>query len=428
MRKGTNAEEFSERLKDELGLDVEVISHPEEGRLAFLSAASAFDLEGRVAVMDIGGGSVEIVRSTGREIEFITSLHIGAVVMSERFHREDPMPKEDYKRLRKHARSVLKHALGSDPDPVTTLVGSGGTVNALAAMNVSAKNPSYSTLQGFELRREELIHLQARLARSTSAERHAIAGLPENRVDIIVAGAIVVSEVMRALGANSLWVNTKGVREGIVIDTVDRMRGHERQLDRGEAIRAFGRRCDYDAAHAEQVCALSLALFDQLQDPLELEEQTRPLLEAAALLHDVGYHIAYERHHKHSYHLISYSDLPGFKNRELRMIAAIARYHRGALPKARHEGMAHLDKQERKLVSRLGGLLKLADGLDRTRTQRVTRVEATCEGDTVTISADGTNGLGVELHGAAQKADLMERAFDVRVDVVRVQTDGGPAA
>jgi exopolyphosphatase/guanosine-5'-triphosphate,3'-diphosphate pyrophosphatase len=325
-------------------------------------------------------------------------------------------------------RSVLKHALGSDPDPVTTLIGSGGTINALAAMTASAKNPSYSTLQGLELRREELIHLQARLARSSVEERQAIAGLPENRVDIIVAGAIVVSEVMRALGANSLWVNTKGVREGIVIDTIDRRRGHERQLDRGEAIRAFGRRCEYDAAHAEQVCTLSLSLFDQLEEPLGLERETRPLLEAAALLHDVGYHIAYERHHKHSYHLISYSDLPGFKNRELRMIAAIARYHRGALPKTRHEGMGDLDKKERKLVSRLGGLLKLADGLDRTRTQRITSVEATRDGDTVTVRADGVNGLGVELHGAVQKADLMERAFDVRVDVVHAQTDGGPAA
>jgi exopolyphosphatase/guanosine-5'-triphosphate,3'-diphosphate pyrophosphatase len=237
-------------------------------------------------------------------------------------------------------------------------------------------------------------------------------------VDIIVAGAIVVSEVMRALGANVLWVNSKGVREGIVIDTIDRARGTERQLDRGEAIRAFGRRCEYDAAHAEQVCALSLSLFDQLSECLGLDPDQRPLLEAAALLHDVGYHIAYEKHHKHSYHLISYSDLAGFKNRELRMIAAIARYHRGALPKTRHEGMANLDKKDRRTVERLGGILKLADGLDRTRTQRVNVVDATREGDTVTVRATGENGLGVELHGAAQKADLMERAFDVRVDVV----------
>jgi exopolyphosphatase/guanosine-5'-triphosphate,3'-diphosphate pyrophosphatase len=421
MRRATNAPAFLERLKADLGLDVEIISQIEEGRLAFLSAAGAFDLEGRAAVMDIGGGSVEIVRSTGHEIEGITSLPIGAVVMSERFHREDPMPKAEYKRLRKHARSVLRHALGSDPDPVVMLVGSGGTVNALAAIVASAGNPSYSTLQGFELRREELVHNLARLVRSTADERRQTPGLPENRVDIIVAGAVVVSEVMRALGANALWVNTKGVREGIVIDTIDRTRGTERQLDRAEAIRAFGRRCSYDTEHAEQVCALSLSLFDQLQDQLALDSDTRPLLEAAALLHDVGYHISYERHHKHSYHLISYSDLPGFTNRERRMIAAIARYHRGALPKTRHEGMADLDKKDRKLVSRLGVILKLADGLDRTRTQRVSGVVARRDGAIVTVTAQGDNGLGVELHGASQKADLLERAFDVRVDVMHAR-------
>jgi exopolyphosphatase/guanosine-5'-triphosphate,3'-diphosphate pyrophosphatase len=428
MRRASNAPEFLERLERELGLDVEIIPQVEEGRLAFLSAAGALDLEGRIAVMDIGGGSVEIVRATGHEVEFITSLPIGAVVMSERFHREDPMPKEDYKRLRKHVRSVLSHALGSDPDPVVTLVGSGGTVNALAAIVASSSNPSYSTLQGFELRREDLIHNLARLSRSDAEQRRQTPGLPENRVDIIVAGAVVVSEIMRALGANSVWVNTKGVREGIVIDTIDRMRGTERQLDRTEAIRAFGRRCGYDAAHAEQVCTISLSLFDQLAEGLGLDPNVRPLLEAAALLHDVGYHIAYERHHKHSYHLISYSDLPGFKNRELRLIAAIARYHRGALPKTRHEGMADLEKSDRKLVSRLGGILKLADGLDRTRTQRVDRVVARREGSIVTVVADGDNGLGVELHGARQKADLMERAFDVRVDVVHTGDREPPVA
>jgi len=418
MRKAANAPEFLLRLNNELDLDVEVISQIEEGRLAFLSATGAFDLQGRSAVMDIGGGSVEVIRSTGHEIEFITSMSIGAVVMSERFHREDPMSKEEFKRLRKHVRSILKHELGSDPDPVTSMVASGGTVNALAAIVASEENPSYSSLQGFELRREVLIHNLARLARSTAEERGQITGLPENRIDIIVAGAVVVSEVMRALNANALWVNTKGVREGIVIDTIDRMRGHERQLDRTEAFRAFGRRCNYDETHAEHVCMLSLSLFDQLQEPLNLDEETRPLLEAAALLHDVGYHIAYERHHKHSYHLISYSDLPGLGNRERLMVAAIARYHRGALPKSRHEGMADLDKKERKTVSHLGGILRLADGLDRTRSQRVSSVVVISEKDIVTVRVSGDGGLGVELHGATQKADLMERAFDVRVDVL----------
>jgi exopolyphosphatase/guanosine-5'-triphosphate,3'-diphosphate pyrophosphatase len=418
LRRATNAPEFLDRLRDELGLEVEIISQLEEGRLAFLSAASLFGLEGRSAVVDLGGGSVEIVRATSREIESIVSLPLGAVVLSERFHREDPIPKKEYKRLTKHIRSVLRHELGDDPDPVVTMVGSGGTLGALAAIVAADRDIELETPHGFELRREDLIHNLARLARSSAKERRAVRGLPEARVDIIVTGAVVIDEIMRAMHANSLLVNAKGVREGLVIDTIARERGHNEPLDRLAAVHAFGRRCDYDEAHASHVCALSLSLFDQLDDVLGLDPEQRPLLETAALLHDVGYHIAYERHHKHSHHLISHSDLPGLTKHDRQLVAAIARYHRGALPKARHEGMADLTKQDRALVARLGGILKLADGLDRTRSQRVGSVTAVRDGGTLTITLDGATDLGVEVHGACTKSDLMERAFDVRVDVV----------
>ncbi|MDP2401647.1 MAG: HD domain-containing protein, partial [Actinomycetota bacterium] len=243
----------------------------------------------------------------------------------------------------------------------------------------------------------------------------------ENRVDIIVAGAIVLDEAMRALGANELIVNSRGMREGLVIDLVSRERGIDAAPDRMQSVRDFARTCNADINHAEQVCRMALLLFDELGPALRLDPETRYLLETAALLHDVGYHIAYERHHKHSYHLISYADLPGFAEKELRLIAAIARYHRGALPKTRHEALVDLNRADRTLVSQLAALLRLADGIDRSRGRRVQTMELDLTGAHLRVALSGSSALDVEVYGAQRKSDLFEAIFGVRVDVV----DGG---
>ncbi|MCX8007153.1 MAG: Ppx/GppA family phosphatase [Coriobacteriia bacterium] len=417
VRSAQNGEEFVRRVFEQLGLMVEVISAEQEARLAYLSAAETVDLSGRSAVVDIGGGSVEIARGTGHHIDFIASLPLGVVVMSERYHTVDPMPKRDRKRLRERARSALAHALGDDFGPVTTLVGSGGTVVTVAALIAASLGIRTDNLQGFVFRRAELIHLLAMLRGTTAEERRAMKGMPESRVDIIQAGAIVLDEIMRAIGVNEIVVNTRGMREGIVIDTVERLQGVVRPFDRMATVREFARTCRADMAHAEQVRSLALALLDRLAERFDVPEHGRPLLEAAALLHDVGYHIAYERHHKHSYHMISYAELPGFSARELRIVAAIARYHRGALPRAKHEAMVGLDKAERQLVVQLAAILRLADGIDRSRGQRVTAMTVDVADGTVIIGLDGEMPLAVEVHGAQRKADLFEHVFDVRVEV-----------
>ncbi len=416
VRRAENSADLLDRIQDELGLEVETVPEEEEGRLAFVSAAGTLQLDGRTAVIDIGGGSVEIVRATDREIESIASLPIGAVVMSERYHRKDPIPKKEYKRLKKHVRKTLAGALGEDPDPVHTVVASGGTANALATVIASAEHSSPTTVHGYELTRADLVHTLAFLSRSTAAERAAMKGLPESRIDIILAGTVVLHETMKALGANTMLVNAKGVREGLVLEMVAEQRGgRSSPMDRMEAAERFGERCGYDARHAKKVRDLTLSIFDQLLDETQLTEEDRPLLEAAALLHDVGYHISYEKHHKHSHHLIVYSDLPGFTARERRIIAAVARYHRGALPKPKHEAMQNLDRSDRERVIRLGGILRLADGLDRTRSGRIESVSITVRHDVVFMHLLGTGDLSVEIHGAEKKAGLFERAFGVHV-------------
>lgn len=417
VRSASNGAAFVGRLRDELGLEVEVVTGEQEARLALLSAVECLALSGSVAVIDIGGGSVEIVRANGRDIERAVSLPLGVVVLSDRFRTADPMPKPAYRALGEHVRATLAEAVPRDGRPPATCVGSGGTVTTLAAMIAAERSPGLASMHGFSFTRDELSELRARLARSTAKQRAVMKGMSEARVDLIVAGAVVLDEAMRALGCDRITANARGMREGIIIDTVERERGVAPEVDRMRAVREFGRQCRHDAGHAEQVCRLALALFDALRAPLALAPAERTLLEAASLLHDVGYHISYEQHHKHSYHLISHAALPGFGAPERRLIAAIARYHSGSLPKAKHEAIASLGEEERETVFRLAALLRIADGLDRSHAGRVTGVSAEVRDDAVRLTITGTPPLDIEVHAAQRKADLAERVWGRRVVV-----------
>jgi exopolyphosphatase / guanosine-5'-triphosphate,3'-diphosphate pyrophosphatase len=222
VRQATNGQKFVARVRDELGLQIEVISAEEEGRLAFLSAAESVGTDGRCTVIDIGGGSMEVVRASDGVITMTASLPVGAVVMSERYHTVDPMPKKQVKHLARHVRRTLAAEIGTEPESVGLLVGSGGTVSAVARLIAATRRPDVSSVHTFEIHRDDLAHVRAALVRSSAEERLAMKGMPESRVDIIVAGAVVLDETVRVLGAETLVVNSRGMREGIVIDTVMR--------------------------------------------------------------------------------------------------------------------------------------------------------------------------------------------------------------
>lgn len=417
VRTASNGPEFVERLRTTIGLEVEVISGEHEGRLSLLSALDGLALDGSVAVVDIGGGSVEIVRAIGRVITSVASVPLGAVVLSGRFGSGDRLPKADARRLTAHVRETLADAVDSDEPAPEVMVGSGGTVTTLAALIAAERGPAPVNVHGFVIAREDLEALRARLVASSAREREAMRGMSASRVDLIVAGAVVLDEAVRALGARSVLVNARGMRAGIVIEAIERERGAGAPVERMAAARDFARSCDADAAHAEQVRRLALELFDALAEPLGIGAEGRPLIEAAAILHDVGYMISYEGHNKHSHHLIMHADLPGFTADERRMIAAIARYHRGSMPKPRHEAMQGLSETEIATVSALASVLRIADGLDRSQAQRVSEVTAALGAGGVRLHIEGGSPLDAEIYGAMHKADLFERTFGLPVSV-----------
>lgn len=417
VRTASNGPEFVDRLRTAIGLEVEVISGEHEGRLALLSALDGLALDGSITVMDIGGGSVEIVRALGRVITKVASVPLGAVVLSDRFGNTDPMSKADARRLKAYVRETFAAALDVADPPAEVMVGSGGTVTTLATLIAAERDPAPVNIHGFVITREDLGALRARLVASTAREREAMRGMSPSRVDLIVAGAVVLYEAVRALGATSVLVNARGMRAGIVIEAIERERGAGKPVERMAAAREFARSYKADAAHAEQVRRLALSLFDALAEPLGIEAEQRQILEAAAILHDVGYAISYEGHNKHSYQLIAHADLPGFTVDERQVIAAVARYHRGSAPKPRHEAMQGLSEAQVATVGMLASLLRVADGLDRSQAQRVDEVTAEVSAAGVLVRIDGELPLDAEIYGALHKADLLERTFGRPVSV-----------
>ena len=422
VRLATNGEEFVARVRRETGLEIEVISGEDEGRLALLSAADGLAIAGELTVVDIGGGSVEIVRGSGSAVDFVVSMPLGVVVLADRFGGEDPLSAATCDRLVAHVRETLAPALPDTRTP-RLLAGSGGTVTTVATMVAARRGMSSTDVHGLEVSADELGDVRAELVASTARERGRMKGLSQGRIDLIVPGVIVLDEVVRALGAKGVTVNARGMREGIVIDAVEREQGPAPQADRMRSVREFGRQCQYDAAHAEQVCRLSLRLFDDLSDELGLTADDRALLEVAALLHDVGYHISFEQHHKHSQHLISHATLPGFDADERSIIAAVARYHSGSLPKAKHDALEGLDADGRHRVSRLASLLRTADGLDRSHGQRVGKVRAKPGADRLTLEVTGRAPLDIDVQAGARKADLLARETGLKIAVIEAAGD-----
>jgi exopolyphosphatase/guanosine-5'-triphosphate,3'-diphosphate pyrophosphatase len=415
VRTATNGSELVELLSEELGHEIKVITGEEEAELTATSALSNFDMFGKRSVMvDIGGGSVEIVTAFGNHVEEFYSLDLGAVVMTDRFLLSDPIEESELKKLQRHIRGSLKRAFAGKRVSVDSLIGSGGTLTALGCMAMQMRKDNYVSIHGYEVFRSEVVHLLAMLIHKDLKGRRTIPGLNQDRADIIVAGMVLIDELMRFFDANRVLVNERGIREGLLIKAMKRIgfkAGNNDPPTWRDSINDFAVSCHVDQQHATHVSGMALSIFDALSLPFGLKKPERKLLEAAAILHDCGYFISYGSHHKHSYHLIRHAELFGFTPRERELIAQIARYHRKSIPKRKHDAFLGLKEKDQEIVARLGGILRLADGLDRRRSALVLEVSCQFGGTTITLHLTATEDVSVEIFGANAKKDLFEKAF-----------------
>jgi exopolyphosphatase/guanosine-5'-triphosphate,3'-diphosphate pyrophosphatase len=437
VREAANGRDFTREVLRLHKVRIDVISGEEEAQLAFRSAARHFDLEGRsTAVVDIGGGSVEVILSAGTAIDQVYSLPLGAVRVTERFVRSDPLRNKHWNVMKAEIDRTIRAGIRQPAHRAEIMVGSGGSFTALAHMSKWEREGRHGSVQGYVLTPAEVIHLLDRLREAPLEARRQIQGLSADRADIIVAGAGVISRLVKRLGTQRIMVNERGLRDGIMLHMISELPGRSSvaQLpqpgNRMEWARHLARKCRSNERHCEQVATLALQIFDGIKRRFEIPAESRDLLQAAALLHDIGYMISHSKHHKHAYHLIMHADLPGFSPHQVELIANVARYHRRAFPKKSHENLARLPADERRLIARLSGILRIADGLDRTHAQSVTGVKVRALRDRLRLSIEAKSSPQVECADAERKSDLFRKAFGTEVELVwrrsRGQLSGAP--
>lgn len=434
IREAENGGDFIERVRQETGIRIRAIRGELEAQLIYQGIRRAVDMRVPTLMVDIGGGSTEFIVGTSEEVFFKTSLKLGAARMTGEFITTDPVEQQEFKALRAYYREMLAPVFeAARAYGVREIVGSSGTMENLAQVYVNSYGDAGRSifLQSFEpgaFRRVTKAVMQ-----STKAEREARAGIDKKRVHQIVAGAVLVDVILKDLAVERLRFSSNALREGMVVYFIERNYERLEYLApyadvRRRSVNEIGFRFDWDLKHVRHVTEMALLLFDACRSLHGLGSKERELLEYAALLHDIGYHISRTGHHKHSLYLIKQADWRGFLPEEIDVMANVARYHRRSLPKDRHTAYRRLAKPQQKLVDQLASFLRLANGLDRSHFQNVTRIRAVLEAKALEIEIETKGDPQLEVWGGRRGGDLFEKTFGraVHVTTVRPEGAGGP--
>ena len=415
-REARNGGEFLARIERETGIRPRVISGVEEARLIHQAAVYGVDVGGgRAVVIDIGGGSVEITLGTTTAVQLARSFKIGAIRLTERLVGSDPLSERDERRMAKHILIEIDRYC----DQIVTagfdrVIGTSGTILSIGAVAATAaRGAPPSELRNLHLSAKQIRRVRKAVVGLDLEHRLGIPGLDPRRADLIVAGAVLLDTLLRRLGAEEVTLCDLALREGLVLDYIRRNRRQIAQIDNIPDVRRrstleLAERCSYYAEHSNQVARLALALFDQTRGIHRLSDREREWLEYAALLHDIGGHISYSGHHKHSYYLIKNGDLRGFHPDEIEVMALVARYHRRGTPKRSHDEYARLPASLRRTVRTLASILRVAESLDRSHAQPISGIEVHDRGEDILVSLHSSGDAELELWATSRHLEPFE--------------------
>ncbi len=423
VREAENADAFIDRARLEAGIDVEVIAGVEEARLIHLGVLQAVPVfDRRLVLIDIGGGSTEILVGEQGETLAAGSLKLGAIRLTRRFFRSDRDHPSAVESCRRHVRSVLApmvrevEALGFD-----VAIASSGTAETVAALVHARRGGSpLRTYNNFEMSAAEITEVIAVLAGAASVEeRRRLPGMDPSRADIILGGALVLEQAVLELGIDTVLISDHALREGVLLDALSRRRGatlHHLQDLRRRSVMHLVEAMDDDPAHSKRAAALTLEVFDGLAPLHGLGDDSRELLEASALLANVGLSVSHSEHHKHSYYVIRHSDrLAGFTDHEIELIALVARYHRKSAPKLKHTEFARLRDADQDRVRAMAGLLRLGIAFDRSHGGPVAGLRVLDDHSdapiVIELAPRGDVDLSLELQAADERRGLLEEVL-----------------
>jgi len=427
VREADNHPEFIHRARDEAGVDVEVISGVEEARLIQLGVLQALPVfDRRLLLCDIGGGSTELLVGERGETVAVASLKLGAVRLSNRFFAGERVHPSAVSSCRRHVAALLSdfgrtsRGLGHD-----VAVGCSGSIEQVARLVWAAAGAELPhTWNGATISADEVgVAVKALVEAQAAGTVADLPGMEARRADIALAGTLVLEGVLQVCRIDELTLCDYALREGVLLDTAHRLRGGSLHLLRDVSRRGvehLATSMDEDPGHSAHVAHLALQLFDATAAIHGLGDAAREYLEAAALLANVGLAVSHSKHHKHSYYVIRNSDrLVGLTDREIEMIALIARYHRKSDPKPSHPEFAALDEAEQQVVRTCAGILRVAIGLDRGHESRVRSIEVDDDGQHLVIGAvtAADADIALELYAASERRHLLETVLAREVTI-----------
>jgi exopolyphosphatase/guanosine-5'-triphosphate,3'-diphosphate pyrophosphatase len=434
-REARNGGAFLARIRRETGIRPRVIAGPEEARLIHQAACYGVNVgSGRAVVIDIGGGSVEITLGTGTSVEMARSFKIGVIRLTERFVRSDPLTEHDQRRLTRHIGEEIDRDCAQIAEAgFDRAIGTSGTILSIGAVAATAGGDGrVRELRNLRIPAKQIRRVRRQMIELDLAGRLAVPGLDPRRADLVVAGTILLDTILRRIGAAELTLCDLALREGLVLEYI---RGHRREIAHLDTIPDVRRRSTlelaeryrYDSAHAQHVVRLALAIFDQTRHLHRLSEREREWLEHAALLHDVGAHISFARHHHHSYYLIKNGDLRGFHPDEVEVMALVARYHRRGTPRKTHDVYARLTPRLRRTIRVLAAIVRVAESLDRSHAQVISGLELREQHGHLVLQARTTADAELEVWAAQRHLAPFERLLRKPLRVAAAQADRKPA-
>ena len=417
VREAKNRSEFIKQVRKATGIDIEVISGVEEARLIHLGVLNAIGIHDQsMFVCDIGGGSTEVVVGLDDEVMFARSFKLGAVRLTDRFFAGTTLHPSAIPSCRSFIRSSLSvvapEVMELGFEAVATSSGTAETIARIILHTRGASEPK--SMNRFEFSADEVRSVVTALQSApTIDERVKLFGLEPNRADIILAGALILEGVVDVFELKSLMFSDYALREGLLLDTLRREGLIEVDDDHDAARRSVQQladRCDDRPEHSQHVAELAIQLFEQLEEPLNLQPEWRRYLEFASLLANVGVVVSHAKHHLHSYYLIRNSELMGLTDREVEIIAQVARYHRKSVPKTEHTEFSALSSTDQRIVQHLAAILRIAIGLDRTYDARVKTISVKVSTSELLITAKSRgkkNDISLNLYAANERKGLL---------------------
>ncbi len=435
-REAENGGELLAEIERQTGIRPRIITGTEEARLIHLAAVYGVDTPKPAVVIDIGGGSVEVTLGAGDQVRFARSFKLGVIRLTERFVTSDPLSGRDERKLLEHISAQVDRYLGHIVNAgYDRVIGTSGTILSLGTVATAVESGTApAEIRNLRVPAKAIRKVRKMVCDLPLERRLQIPAMDPRRADLVVAGAVLLDALLRTLDAKDITLCDLALREGLVLDFIQRNRKHIRQVDEIPDVRRrsaleLAERCGWEAEHSQQVATLALGLFDGLAGIHGLGAREREWLEYAAWLHDIGNHISYEGHHRHSYYLIKHGDLRGFEPTEIETIALAARYHRRTEPRRGHEGFKDLSKPLRRTVRLFGAILRLAESLDRSRHGTIRGLNVNTRDDQVLVELKGRGDAELEMWAANRQLVPLEREIGRTVRLqVRIVEEHEPAA